>query len=80
LCAPEKTSRSVTHPKIALGQARLTQSFFRDMLPKKKMHLIGMSTLLILLSVGPGYHHPSGPGYHIMFITNKAAWSESLMV
>jgi hypothetical protein len=50
------------------------------MLPKKKMHLIGMSTLLILLSVGPGYHHPSGPGYHIMFITKKAVWSESLMV
>jgi hypothetical protein len=28
------------------------------------MHLIGMSTLLILLSLGPGYHHPLGPGYH----------------
>jgi hypothetical protein len=29
------------------------------------MHLIGMSTLLILLSLGPGYHHPPGLGYHI---------------
>jgi hypothetical protein len=28
------------------------------------MHLIDMSTLLILLSIGPGYHHPLGPGYH----------------
>jgi hypothetical protein len=28
------------------------------------MHLIGMSTLLILLSLGPGYHHPPGLGYH----------------
>jgi hypothetical protein len=34
------------------------------MLPKKKMHLAGMSTLLILLSLGLGYHHPPGPGYH----------------
>jgi hypothetical protein len=63
-CAPEKTSQSVTHPKIALGQARLTLGFFRDRLPKKKMHFIGMSTLLILLSLGPGYHHVPGPGYH----------------
>jgi hypothetical protein len=23
-----------------------------------------MSTLLILLSLGQGYHHPPGPGYH----------------
>jgi hypothetical protein len=24
------------------------------------MHLVGLSTLLILLSLGPGYHHPLG--------------------
>jgi hypothetical protein len=30
------------------------------MLPKKKMHLVCMDTLLILLSLGPGYHHPRG--------------------
>jgi hypothetical protein len=24
------------------------------------MHLFGMHTLLILLSLGPGYHHPRG--------------------
>jgi hypothetical protein len=29
--------------------------FFRDRLPKKKMHLVDMITLLILLSLGPGY-------------------------
>jgi hypothetical protein len=28
------------------------------------MHLVGMSTLLILLSLGLVYHHLSGPGYH----------------
>jgi hypothetical protein len=28
------------------------------------MHLVDMSTLLILLSLGPGYLHPLGPGYH----------------
>jgi hypothetical protein len=28
------------------------------------MHLVGTSTLLILLSLGPGYHHQLGPGYH----------------
>jgi hypothetical protein len=29
------------------------------------MHIVGMSTLLILLSIRAGYHHPLGPGYHI---------------
>jgi hypothetical protein len=24
------------------------------------MHLVGMNTLLILLSLGPGHHHPRG--------------------
>jgi hypothetical protein len=49
----------VGHPsQIAPSQARLTWRFFRDRLPKKKMHLIGMNTLLILLSLGPGYHNP----------------------
>jgi hypothetical protein len=33
-------------------------------LPKKKMQLVGMSILLILLSLRPGYHHPLGLGYH----------------
>jgi hypothetical protein len=28
------------------------------------MHLVSMSILLILLSLGPGYHHPLGAGYH----------------
>jgi hypothetical protein len=52
---------SVGHPsQIAPSQARLTWRFFRDRLPKKKMHLIGMDTLLILLSLGPGYHHHRG--------------------
>jgi hypothetical protein len=36
----------VGHPsQIAPSQARLTWMFFRDRLPKKKMHLIDMSTL-----------------------------------
>jgi hypothetical protein len=49
----------VGHPsQIAPSQALLTWRFFRDRLPKKKMHLVGMNTLLILLSLGPGYHHP----------------------
>jgi hypothetical protein len=56
----------VGHPsQNASSQARLTWRFFRDRLPKKEMHLIGMDTLLILLSLGPGNHHPrAGPGYH----------------
>jgi hypothetical protein len=37
------------------------------------MHLVDMSTILILLNLGPGYHHPPGPGYHIclgdLFVT-----------
>jgi hypothetical protein len=52
---------SAGHPsQIAPSQARLTWRFFRDRLPKKKMHLVGMDTLLILLSLGPGYHHARG--------------------
>jgi hypothetical protein len=51
----------VGHPsQIAPIQARLTWRFFRERLTKKKMHLIGMDTLLILLSLGPGYHHLKG--------------------
>jgi hypothetical protein len=51
----------IGHPsQIALSQACLTWRFFRDRHSKKKMHLIGMDTLLILLSLGPGYHHPRG--------------------
>jgi hypothetical protein len=47
---------SVGHPsQIAPSQARLTWRFFRHRLPKKKMHLICMNTLLILLSLGPRY-------------------------
>jgi hypothetical protein len=51
----------VGHPsQIAPSQARLTWRFFQGSLPKKKMHLVCMDTLLILLSLGPGYHHPRG--------------------
>jgi hypothetical protein len=51
----------VGHPsQIAPSQARLTWRFFRDRLLKKKMHLVGMDTLLILLSLRPGNHHPRG--------------------
>jgi hypothetical protein len=51
----------VSHPsKIIPSQARLTWRFFQDRLPKKKMHLVGMDTLLVILSLGPGSHHPSG--------------------
>ena len=41
--------------QITPSQERLTWRFFRDRLPKKKMHLVDMSTLLILLSLGPWY-------------------------
>jgi hypothetical protein len=44
--------------QIAPSQARLTWRSFRDRLSKKKMHIVDMSTLSILLSLGPGYHHP----------------------
>jgi hypothetical protein len=36
LCTPEKTSWLVTHPRISLGQACLTQMFFQDRLSKKE--------------------------------------------
>jgi hypothetical protein len=52
LYAPGKTFRSVTHPEIAPGQARLTLEFFADGLPEKKLQLSGISMLLILLSRG----------------------------
>jgi hypothetical protein len=51
----------VGHPsQIAPIQARLTCRFFRIRLPKKKMHLVDINTLLILLSLRLGYHHPRG--------------------
>ena len=56
---PGRTSRSVTHPQISLGQARLTSEFFGDQLPEKKLQLVGMSILLILLSSELGCHMPS---------------------
>jgi hypothetical protein len=44
--------------QIAPSQARLIWRFFRDRFSKNKMSLIAMDTLLILLSIGQGYHHP----------------------
>jgi hypothetical protein len=50
-----------SHPsQIAPSQARFTWRFFRDRLLKKRMHLIGIDTILILLSHGLGFHHPRG--------------------
>jgi hypothetical protein len=70
---------SVGHSSyIAPSQARLTWRFFRDRLPKKKMHLVCMSTLLILLSLGSGYHHPSGPGYHNLSLSSPHRHLSSL--
>jgi hypothetical protein len=55
----------VGHPsQISPSQAHLIWRFFRDKLPKKKIHLVDISTLLIILRLGPGYHHPLGLGYH----------------
>ena len=54
---PGITFRTVTHPQIAPGQARLTSEFFEELLPEKKLQLVGMSILLILLSPGPGCHN-----------------------
>jgi hypothetical protein len=56
LCTPGKTSRSVTHPKIALGQTHLAPEFFTVDLSEKKVYLCGMSILSILLSVQLGCH------------------------
>ena len=39
-----KTSQEVTHPEIAPSQARLTVEFFRDGLPKNKMHLVDIGS------------------------------------
>jgi hypothetical protein len=47
----EKISRSVTHPKIALGQARLTLELFIVELLKKKIYLGGTSILSIILTL-----------------------------
>jgi hypothetical protein len=63
LSSPMRTRENfpIDHPsKIDPSQARLTWRLFRDRLPKKNMHLVGMDTLLILLSLGPGNHHPKG--------------------
>jgi hypothetical protein len=58
---PGRTSQSVTHPKIALGQAHLTPEFFGDGFPEKKLQLVGMSILLILLSPRPECYSSTPP-------------------
>jgi hypothetical protein len=62
--------------QIALSQTRLIWRFFRDRLPKNKMHLISMDTLLILLSFGPGYHHPRGQDITETFPILMHVWPE----
>jgi hypothetical protein len=52
----------VGHPsQIAPRQARLTWRFFRDRLPKKKMHLVGMDTVLILFKPWARISPSQGP-------------------
>jgi hypothetical protein len=66
----------VGHPsQIASSQALLTWRFFRDRLPKKKMHLVGMDTLLILLSLGPGNHHSRGQDITGVSLRYYGKWS-----
>jgi hypothetical protein len=66
----------VGHPsQIAPSQAHLTWRFFWDRLPKKKMHLVGMDTLLILLSLGPGHHHARGQDITISCNTPSNPWT-----
>ena len=56
MCEPGKNF-PVGHPsQISPGQARLTSEFFGDRLPEKKLQLVGISILLILLSLGPRCH------------------------
>jgi hypothetical protein len=57
LCTPRKIPRSVTHPEIALGQARLTVEFFSVGVLEKKVYLSGLSILSTLLSLEPGCHN-----------------------
>jgi hypothetical protein len=58
LCTFGKTSQSVTYPKIAPGQERLTPEFFTGGLSEKKVYLGGMNILSILLSLESGCHNP----------------------
>ena len=58
-CAPRKTSKKVTHPKITPHKARLTVEFLANGSLEKKMHLVHMSSLSISFQVKMGYHtHP----------------------
>jgi hypothetical protein len=50
--------------------------FFRDRLRKKKMHLVCMDTLLILLSLGPGHHHPRGQDITLMIFGGTEAYDD----
>jgi hypothetical protein len=49
----ELPGRSLIDP----GQARLTLEFIEDGLSEKKLQLVGMSILLILLSLGSGCYN-----------------------
>jgi hypothetical protein len=48
--------RSVTYPKIAMDQTRLTLEFFTIVLSEKKVYLDDISTLSILLNLEPVCH------------------------
>jgi hypothetical protein len=57
LCAPDKTSQSVTLPEIALDQACLRPEFLIVGLSEKKVYLGVMNILSILLSLEPICHN-----------------------
>jgi len=48
----------------------LNPEVFRDRLPKKRTHLIGMSILSFLLSLGPGYHNNIIKNQCLTFVNN----------
>lgn len=53
-CTSEKTSRSITHLKITLGQALLNRGSFEIDFQKRRCNLL--SILSTLLRLGLGYH------------------------
>jgi hypothetical protein len=59
LYALEKTSQSVTHPKITLSQVHLTPEFFVVGFLEKKVYPDGISILSILLSLESECHNRS---------------------
>jgi hypothetical protein len=67
MCTPKKTSQSITHPKIASGQACITLKFFVGGVLEKNVYLGSINILSILLTLEPLCHNKFHHIYQVSY-------------